>query len=33
MFFLTDTLEAHKAEKQRLPIAGKKQIFSNKIMI
>lgn len=31
-FFLTDTLEAHKAEKQRLPIAGRKHIFSNKIM-
>lgn len=24
MFFLIDTLEAHKAEKQRLPMAGKK---------
>lgn len=31
-FFLTDTLEAHKAKKQRLPIAGKNHIFSNKIM-
>lgn len=30
-FFLTDTLEARKAEKQRLPIAGKKHILSNLI--
>lgn len=27
MFFLIDTLEAHKAEKQRLPMAGKKHVL------
>lgn len=32
MFSLTDTLEGHKDEKQRLPTAGNKHIFSNKIM-
>lgn len=32
MFSLTDTLEGHKDEKQRLPTAGNKLIFSNQIM-